>query len=149
MIMLPYMPMVCMVAILGAMLQVHGRFGPTAAVPIVLNVCLIAAAVGLSFVFDPGDDQQRIFHIGSVAGAVIVAGVLQVAWSMWALRSRQWWVRDFAPPNVTGLPVLIQSNGRCSGIRHAFTLRSNGPKRSRRLITPAAPCPTRFKTSRK
>ena len=29
MIMLPYMPMVCTVAILGAMLQVRGRFGPT------------------------------------------------------------------------------------------------------------------------
>src|SRR5688572_12285632 len=29
MIMLPYMPMVCLVAIAGAMLQVHGRFGPT------------------------------------------------------------------------------------------------------------------------
>ncbi|MHC5024737.1 MAG: lipid II flippase MurJ, partial [Planctomycetota bacterium] len=36
MVMLPYMPMVCLVAILGAMLHVHGRFGPTAAAPIVL-----------------------------------------------------------------------------------------------------------------
>ena len=48
---LPYMPMVCLVAILGAMLQVHGRFAPTAAVPIVMNLCLIAAVVGLVEVF--------------------------------------------------------------------------------------------------
>src|SRR5262249_44948295 len=46
MVMLPYMPMVCMVAIFGAMLQVHGRFGPTASAPIVLNLFLVAAAWG-------------------------------------------------------------------------------------------------------
>src|SRR4029453_5580441 len=44
MIMLPYMPLVCIVAILGAMLQVHGRFGPTAAAPIVLNLFIVIAA---------------------------------------------------------------------------------------------------------
>ena len=30
-ILLPYMPLVCCVALMGAVLQVHGRFGPTAA----------------------------------------------------------------------------------------------------------------------
>jgi putative peptidoglycan lipid II flippase len=58
MIMLPYMPMICAVAILGAMLQVHGRFGPTAASPILLNVCEVAAAVSAPLVLR--DDHARI-----------------------------------------------------------------------------------------
>ena len=119
MIMLPYMPMVCLVAILGAMLQVHGRFGPTAAAPIVLNLCLIAAAIGLAGVFEPEDQQRRIAHIGAVAGSVIVSGVLQVAWLLWALRRQRWWVDRAtaaggalrrivrqAVPMVVGLGVL-------------------------------------------
>ncbi|MBC8523665.1 hypothetical protein H8D29_07025, partial [PVC group bacterium] len=43
MIMLPYMPLVCVVAVLGGILQTHGRFGPTAGAPIILNACMIAA----------------------------------------------------------------------------------------------------------
>lgn len=86
MIMLPYMPMVCLVAMLGAMLQVHGRFGPTAAAPMLLNLFIVAAAVGLTFVLDTDDDAHRVAHIGMVAASVILAGVIQVAWSMLALR---------------------------------------------------------------
>ncbi|MHC4414225.1 MAG: murein biosynthesis integral membrane protein MurJ [Planctomycetota bacterium] len=99
MIMLPYLPMVCVVAILGAMLQVHGRFGPTAAAPIVLNLALIAAAVGMLLVL-PGENE--VAHISTVAAAVLVAGVLQVAWSLWALRDQRWLVRDAA----AAAPVL-------------------------------------------
>lgn len=94
MIMLPYMPLVCLVALLGAVLQVHGRFGPTAASPIILNVALVATALygselgarwipgaaALTETWDPRD------HIRLVAWSVIVAGLMQVAWSWWALR---------------------------------------------------------------
>src|SRR5688500_12331741 len=78
MIMLPYMPMVCLVAIIGSMLQVHGRFGPTAAAPIVLNLCIVAAACGFA--------ASELAHISIVAVSVIVAGVLQLVWSLLALR---------------------------------------------------------------
>jgi putative peptidoglycan lipid II flippase len=133
MVMLPYMPLVCTVAVLGAMLQVHGRFGPTAAAPIVLNLCLIATIIGLSFLF-PGDveapdyERSRLIHIGCVAGSVVVAGILQVSWSLWALRDRKWWVRDRegageplrrvlgqAGPMILGLGVL-QLNVLLDGI---------------------------------
>ncbi|MDY7110529.1 MAG: murein biosynthesis integral membrane protein MurJ [Planctomycetota bacterium] len=101
MVMLPYMPLVCLVAVLGAMLQVHGRFGPTAAAPIVLNLCLIAAIIGLSFVFSgdvnaPDYERARLIHIGCVAGSVVFAGILQVSWTLWALRDHRWWVRERA-----------------------------------------------------
>src|SRR5687768_13147160 len=44
-IMLPYVLLVCGTAFLGAILQVHRRFAATAAAPILLNLCLIAAIV--------------------------------------------------------------------------------------------------------
>ncbi len=124
MIMLPFMPLVCVVAILGAMLQVHGRFGPSASVPIVLNLCLIGTAAGLAPVFGP----DAVGHVTAVAVAVLVAGVLQVAWMLWALRDRPWIDRDVAAarkpmrevvrhagPMILGLGVL-QLNAFLDGL---------------------------------
>ncbi|MEL6797276.1 MAG: lipid II flippase MurJ, partial [Planctomycetota bacterium] len=45
MLLLPLMPLVCTVAILGGVLQVNKRFAVPAAAPIVLNICIIAAAI--------------------------------------------------------------------------------------------------------
>lgn len=116
MIMLPYMPLVCVVAILGSMLQVHGRFGPTAAAPILLNLCLIGAAAGLAPVYGPGGARA---HIALVAAAVLVAGAGQVAWMLYSLRDQRWLVPDAkaargpmrtvmaqAGPMIVGLGVL-------------------------------------------
>ncbi len=84
MITLPYMIFVCIAAMLGAMLQVHGRFGPPAAAPIILNVFIIAGAViGVRVL--PGYLSPR-GAIQVVAGAVVAAGVVQVAWELLALR---------------------------------------------------------------
>lgn len=91
MIMLPYMPLVCIVAILGAMLQVHGRFGPTAASPIVLNLFIVGAAVGLAPLLHHADSAQEAAHVSMLSAAVVIAGVVQVAWSLWALRKWKWW----------------------------------------------------------
>ena len=103
MIMLPYMPLVCVVALLGAMLQVHGRFGPSAAAPIVLNVCLIAAAVGVVPIVG---QLTQARHISAVAIAVVVAGLVQIAWMLWALRGRGWWTRDFAQARTAAGKVI-------------------------------------------
>jgi len=110
MIMLPYMPMVCLVALLGAMLQVRQRFGPTAAAPIVLNGCLIGAALlGSTLVTD-----SRLSHVAAVAASVLVAGVIQIAWSILALRGMSWWTRDHRTARddvramvVTAVPMII------------------------------------------
>jgi len=108
MIMLPYMPMVCIVAIFGAMLQVHHKFGPAAAAPIVLNVLIIATAVGLNFIVDVAHDEQRLAHVGLVASSVILAGVIQVAWALWALREHKWWVRKYMGARPAMRVVLLQ-----------------------------------------
>jgi len=94
MIMLPYMPMVCLVAILGAMLQTHGRFGPAAAAPVVLNLCVVGAALGFAGLFDVEDPGEGLTHACIVAASVIVAGAVQIAWALLALRTRPWWTTE-------------------------------------------------------
>ncbi|MFG0326287.1 MAG: murein biosynthesis integral membrane protein MurJ [Phycisphaerales bacterium JB037] len=110
MVMLPFMPMVCIAAILGAMLQVHGRFGPSAAAPVLLNILMIAAA-SLHF-FGPGlDPVSSAYAIGIAA---VIAGIGQVAWCLRALRGLSRWT--WAPGEVRDasrrllrrfLPVVI------------------------------------------
>ncbi|MEM9915132.1 MAG: murein biosynthesis integral membrane protein MurJ [Planctomycetota bacterium] len=75
MLMLPYMPMVCGVAFLGAILQVHRKFGPAAAAPVVLNLAMIAAAAVVGW-----QQTEDLPAVTFVAGSVLVAGVIQLAW---------------------------------------------------------------------
>ncbi len=83
MVMLPYMPLVCLVALFGAVLQVHGRFAPSAGMPIFLNVVMIAgtwwAVSGLS---DPIALRQGVMLVGI---SVVLAGVVQVVTQLTAM----------------------------------------------------------------
>jgi len=86
MLLLPFMPLVCVTATLGGILHVHGRFTPTAAAPVVLNVALIAVgAVALINGTDPGEAA------GMLGVAALIAGMLQTAWALWALRGVVAW----------------------------------------------------------
>ncbi|MBG81478.1 MAG: murein biosynthesis integral membrane protein MurJ [Phycisphaerae bacterium] len=112
MLMLPYAPLVCLVAILGAMLQVHGRFGPTAAAPIVLNICIIGAAtLGVYQVddFNMASTSTKTVFLMSIF--VVLAGLIQVVWSWMALSSYQ------------KLPISIRGAG--SSLKEVF--RKAGP----------------------
>jgi putative peptidoglycan lipid II flippase len=84
-IMLPYMPMICLVAVGGSALQTHGRFGPTAASPIILNLLMIAAMFGLLPAALAGSVDPAM-HLRVVAIAVVVAGIAQAAWTLALLR---------------------------------------------------------------
>ena len=79
MVMLPYMPLVCIVAIVGSILQVHGRFAPSAGMPIFLNVVMIAGTwLALRGVRE--HDEAGLMNATFVVGiAVVVAGVIQLA----------------------------------------------------------------------
>lgn len=82
-IMLPYMPLVCITAIAGAVLQVRGRFAPAAAAPILLNLILVAS---LLIAWSLGEGPVGEKRIGIVAWGVVVAGVLQASWTIIELR---------------------------------------------------------------
>ncbi len=74
-IMLPYMILVCLVAILGGILNVHRHFAAPAAAPLILNVFIIAALIltGRVLHLDP---RRQVFF---VAAAVLAAGLVQIA----------------------------------------------------------------------
>ncbi|MAV55671.1 MAG: murein biosynthesis integral membrane protein MurJ [Phycisphaerae bacterium] len=86
-IVLPYAPLVCLVALLGAVLQVRGRFAPTAAAPAILNLALV-----ISILSAPTEDIEAKMH--RAAWSVLIAGLLQVAWSVSVLGSQ-----PFAKPD--------------------------------------------------
>ncbi|MCA9303122.1 MAG: murein biosynthesis integral membrane protein MurJ [Phycisphaerales bacterium] len=89
MVMMPFMPLICVAAILGGMLQSHSRFGPWAAAPILLNLCIIAAALPY-FLVDGADARVWAYPIGIAA---VFSALLQVLWSMHALRGLVRWTR--------------------------------------------------------
>lgn len=91
MISLPFMPLICVAAILGGMLQARGRFGPWAAAPVILNLCIIA--VSLPYFVVGGDPAGWAYPITIAA---TVSGALQVLWSLWALRGMVRWTRAVA-----------------------------------------------------
>ena len=84
-IMLPYAPLICLVALIGAMLHAYGRFGPTAIAPIILNGTLVLCAL-LLLPLVHGGGLSADGQITWVAVSVLVAGLIQVAWSYAALR---------------------------------------------------------------
>ena len=79
-VMLPYMIFICAAAQVAATLHALSNFRVPAVVPIVLNVCWIAAAVLIAPQFDDKESQAYV-----LAGCVLVAGVLQVAVQLPAL----------------------------------------------------------------
>jgi len=82
-IMLPYMLLVCMVAILAGILNVHTHFAAPAAAPIVLNIFIIGTILLTGWVFKLGAREQLFF----VAVAVLIAGVVQIAIQIPPLRA--------------------------------------------------------------
>lgn len=87
MIMLPFMPLVCVTALLGAMLQVRGRFSAQAGAPILLNTCLITAACATGIILDWSLPDIAI----ALGVSVTVAGVLQLVWCLLDLRGLAGW----------------------------------------------------------
>ena len=102
MVTLPFMPLICVAAILGGVLQTHGRFGPWAAAPIILNVCMLSAAVPFFFVESATAGRWAVL----IGIAVVVSGMVQVAWSLLALRGTVVWTGTFAPAIAEGREML-------------------------------------------
>lgn len=68
----PYLLLMSLTALIGGMLNAHGRYGPFAAAPIIFNLCLIAALALHSFVVDT--------PAHALAVAVSLSGALQLLW---------------------------------------------------------------------
>jgi putative peptidoglycan lipid II flippase len=82
-IMLPYMIMICTVAILAGILNVHRRFATPAAAPIVLNLFIIGSIL-LTGRFLRIEPERQVFF---VAVAVLISGLAQIAIQIPSLRA--------------------------------------------------------------
>lgn len=105
-IMLPYMILICTVAAIGGLLNVHRHFTSPAAAPVVLNICMIAAVQ--YFVRFFGDTRSDQLYV--VAIAVLVAGCLQLLMQIPALRRAgiSLWPRvNFADPGLKQILKLM------------------------------------------
>ena len=81
-IMMPFMVCICVAAVIGGLLNVHRHFLTPAAVPIVLNVVIIASSFFAGAKLDLPPQRQ----VYVVAVGVVVAGFLQIAMQIGPLR---------------------------------------------------------------
>jgi len=91
MVMLPYMPLVCAAAILGGMLQVHGKFAASASGPILLNGMIVAAGLW-SLLTGRLAGEAMAYALGIVT---VLSGVTQCLWFARLLRPHVRWTRVF------------------------------------------------------
>lgn len=110
MVMLPFMPFICLVAILAGMLQVHGRFAASSTGPLLLNGFIIA--IGLyAMLTGRLNDHAAAYAIGI---ATTLSGLTQALWFARLLRPYVRWTRDTAAARPAGalmlrrfIPVLL------------------------------------------
>lgn len=91
MVMLPFMPLICIVAIQAAMLQVHGRYGPAASGPLILNAFIIAVGLWSMFTGWAGGEITAY----ALGAATVLSGVTQMFWFSRLLRTRFTFTRNW------------------------------------------------------
>lgn len=89
MVMLPFMPLICSVAILAGMLQVHGKFAASSTGPLVLNTFIIA--VGAYFLFSGRHATETAAYVIGIA--TVFSGLTQALWFAKLLRPHVKWAR--------------------------------------------------------
>lgn len=112
MIALPFMPLICIAATLAGVLQTHGRFGPPAAQPIVLNLFVLAAA-GLHALRDGASVESAAMLL---CASVVASGIVQIVWSLWALRTHVRWTRVLAGVGKSARNLLRRWAGAIIGL---------------------------------
>jgi putative peptidoglycan lipid II flippase len=143
MLMLPYMPLICLVALIGGALQVRGRFGPAASAPIFLNVVMIAAVLWATRTHPANGttDEQLRTAIVFVSLSVVLAGALQLVWQLAALFRMESPTLDFSGtsvafkkmlwvmgPMVLGLAVFQVNAAMDSLIAWGLAYKEGGPE---------------------
>lgn len=88
-LMLPYMIMICTVAILAGILNVHRHFAAPATAPIILNIFIITSVLLTGWIFKIPAGRQVFI----VAIAVLTAGLVQIAIQIPSLRASGVFIR--------------------------------------------------------
>ncbi len=81
-IMLPYAVLICLAAIISAVLNVHDRFSISSLTPVILNLVWLATLLGIC----PFLPAEGYWRIGAVCWGILLAGFAQIAFQLPALR---------------------------------------------------------------
>jgi putative peptidoglycan lipid II flippase len=92
-VMIPFMPLICMVAILAGMLQVHGRFAAASSGPLLLNAFIIG--VGVFCLLSGQLAGTSVAY--ALAVATTLSGATQLWWFFRLLRPQVRWTRQWQP----------------------------------------------------
>lgn len=83
-VVLPYMVLVCLTALAGAILNSLGHFAAPAFAPVILNICWIVAVL----IFAPLVSTQAAEQVFVLAAAIVAAGVCQLLLQLAALKKK-------------------------------------------------------------
>lgn len=135
MILLPYLPLICLTALQGAALNVKGHFLRPAFAPTIMNICWIGAIVLLRL----RNIKDLNLGVTALAVGVLISGVLQFAYQAVMLRRCRLHFRpvwDLAHPGLRQivqltLPValgvsVIQINTFVDSLFAQFCVRDSG-----------------------
>lgn len=92
MVMLPFMPLICCVAVLAGMLQVHGKYGAAASGPLVLNAFIVCVGGYLILTGKHGGEWSAM----AVGVATVLSGLTQALWFAKLLKPHVRWTKEFA-----------------------------------------------------
>lgn len=106
-VMLPFAFTTCMLALGSAALNCRGHFAFPALAPVLLNLCMIAAAWGLARYWA----GQLTAQLYVISASVAVAGVVQLIGVMWMLSRRQLGVRPRVRPIAPGIAPMARLMG--------------------------------------
>lgn len=110
--MFPYIGFMSMVALCAGVLNTWKRFAVPAATPVLLNVCMIAAALLLA----PWFSVRGVEPIYAMAAGVMLGGVLQLAVQLPALKKLG------LMPRIGMTPAAIRAAWSDGGVRRILTL---------------------------
>lgn len=113
-LMLPYMPLICAAAMVGGVLQVHKRFGPPAAAPLVLNGVIVLAVLLATGFFQHDTAEHTVATW--VAVSVVIAGVIQLAWQVASMMRVTGMTRSFAGCGPTMKSMLLMMGPMIIGL---------------------------------
>ena len=86
-VMLPFMPLICVAAVLAGMLQCFGKFGPASSGPLVLNGFIVVVA-GYSLWSGALAGEATAYLLGV---ATVLSGITQCLWFARLLRGHTTW----------------------------------------------------------
>jgi putative peptidoglycan lipid II flippase len=109
MVMLPFMPMICVAAILAGMLQIHGRYALAASGPVLLNAFIIIT--GLFFTFRGQLGGTGVAY--ALAVATVLSGLTQAVTFWWILQK----LRADEPPQDAAARAEARARARHAASR--------------------------------